>query len=123
MKLIDRNNIEEFLEYYHNFHDATIESAIYDCSKATAKVIIKTFWVGENEIHYGKVVPKNKLIKIVFNDVEKINIREMFSYDYIMEIYFKFITLDNKEFMCFADNDTNPNFYCVCESMEYDELN
>lgn len=123
MKVIDKVNIEDFLEYYHNFHDATIESVIYDCSKSSAKVIIKTFWVGENEIHNGKIIPKNKSIKIVFNGVKKINVREILSHDYIMEIYFKYITLENTEYMCFADNDTNPKFYCVCESMEYDELN
>ncbi len=122
MKTINASNIDDFLEYYHNFHDATIKSAIYDCSKAQAKIVIKTFWVGENAINNEKLVPKNKLVKIVFNNVEKINIREIFSWDYIMEVYFKYITLNKKEYMCFADNDTNPKFYCVCESMEYDEI-
>lgn len=123
MKIIDASNIEEFLEYYHNFHDSTIVSAIYDCAKATAKILIKTFWVGETEINNGKMIPKKNIVKLVFNNVEKINIREVTPYDYIMEVYFKYITLDNKKYMCFADNDTNPKFYCVCESMEYDELN
>lgn len=123
MKKITKENINEFLEYYHNFHDGVIKSIIYDCDQAKIKFIIEIFWVGKDEVNKdGKYNTKRRNIKLVFNQVENVNIKERFSWDFITEAYLKFITINNKELLCFADNDTNPDFYCVSESLEYEEM-
>lgn len=123
MKQLTKDNIDEFLEYYHNFHDGLIKSVIYDCDQARIKLIIEAFWVGDVKIDQeGKYKTKKRSIKIIFSEVEKANIKEMFSYDFIMEAYLRYISMNNKEYICFADNDTNPNFYCVCKSLEYEEM-
>lgn len=123
MKQLTKDKVEEFLEYYHNFHDGIIKSVIYDCDQARIKVIIEASWIGEVEVNReGKYNNKKKNVKVVFSGVENANIKEMFSWDFIMEAYLKYINMNNKEYICFADNDTSPNFYCVCEKLEYEEI-
>ena len=46
---------------------------------------------------------KSKL-KLIFKDIAKTNINQLGAYDDINNVYFKFIKLDNQDFICFADN-------------------
>jgi hypothetical protein len=115
MKLINELNIDEFLNNYHNFHDGFIKSAIYDCDVDRVKIIIGINWVGEDN-------NKNHLVKLVFNNINSINIKELPKDNFINEIYLKYIKIKDNNYLCFADNDTNPKIYCVCEYMEFDEI-
>ena len=61
-------------------------------------------------------------MKILFNKVYKFNMKEYFSWDYINNIYLKYISLDNKEMLCFATDDIEPLLYIVCDNIEYEEI-
>ncbi len=58
---------------------------------------------------------------MVFNDVEQCNNKEIFSWDYINNAFIKYIKLNNKEYICFAIDEKEPQVYIVCESLEYEE--
>ena len=123
MKRITRDNMEEFLGHYHDFRDSLIKTVVYDCDQAKIELIIDTFWRGEVKLNQeNKYESSKKKIKMVFYEVESVSVKEMFSWDYISGAYLKYIKLHNKEYLCFADNDNDPSFYCVCESIEYEEI-
>ena len=61
-------------------------------------------------------------MRIILNNIKQCNNKEMFSWDYINEIFIKYIKLSNNEFICFASDAQEPLIYIVCESMEYEEI-
>lgn len=123
MKELTKNNILEFLEYYHDLHDSNITMIEYDISKAQITLIINVYWSGEPKLKDdGNYETNKKKIKIIFEGVEKVKSKEICSYEYIDDVYFKFIMLNNKEYICFADYEENPTLYIVSENAKYKEI-
>lgn len=122
MKKITKDNLKEFMEYYHELHDSCITNINYDILDSKIELYINVLWSGEPKIKENNTYQTNKVkIKMVFNDVEQCNNKEIFSWDYINNAFIKYIKLNNKEFICFASDEKEPQVYIVCESLEYEE--
>lgn len=123
MKKINKSNLDEFINYYHSFHDSYITNINYDISKSKIELLIDVCWSGQPILKSDNTYQTNKTkMKMILHDVEQCNNKEMFLWDYINEAFIKYIKLDNKEFICFASDAQNPLIYIVCESIEYEEL-
>jgi len=123
MNKITKNNLDEFVKYYLDFHDSYITNINYDISKSKIELFIDVCWSGQPVLKDDNTYQTNKTrMKMILNDVEQCNNKEMFSWDYIDEALIKYIKLDNKEFICFASDVKEPLIYIVCQSIEYEEL-
>lgn len=123
MNKITKDNLEEFIEYYHGFHDSYITNVNYDISKSKIELLINVYWSGQPILKEDKTYQTNKIkMRMILDGVEQCNIKEMFSWDYINEAFIKYIKLANKEFICFASDEQEPMVYIVCESIEYEEI-
>lgn len=123
MKQIDKNNIDDFMKYYHDFHDSYITNINYDVFKSLITMTINVYWSGEPKLKEDKTYETNKTkIKMNFVGVEKCNNKEIFSWDYIYEAYLDYIKIKNKEFICFASDKEEPFVYICCDKIEYEEL-
>lgn len=123
MKKINKDNLDEFINYYHSFNDSNIVSVNYDILNEKIEIIINTFWSGEPVLKEDNTFETNKTkIKMVLSGVIECNNKEMFSWDDINEVYLKYIKLHNKEYICFASDKENPSIYVVCDSIEYEEV-
>jgi hypothetical protein len=117
LKEISKDNIEKYLNKYNFLHDGLITNINYDVLKSEIEVIIDAYYSEEQGIKDNKI-----RIRMVFGNVERCNSKELFSWDFINEAYFKYIKIENKEFICFSDNEDNPSVYIVCDSVKYEEL-
>ena len=121
---IDKNNIDEFRNYYHEFHDSYFCSFNYDIDCNKIEICFDICWSGEPKLVDDKYYDTNKTkLKMIFNKIYKLNVKEIYSYLYINNIYFKYIMLDGKEKICFADDNVLPSLYIVCEDVEYEIIN
>lgn len=120
MERITKDNLAEFMEYYHEFHDSYIKEIYYDVYKSKIELLIDVCWSGEPKLKEDNTYETNKTqLKLFFNNVKKYNFKDLFSWDYINEAYIKFINMENKEYICFATDNNDPLVYIVCESIEY----
>jgi hypothetical protein len=120
---LNEENLKDFLEYYHNLHDSLITNIEYDVLNARVSLLIDVCWSGEPELkENGTYETNKKKMKMIFEKIEKFNNKEIFSWDFILNVYMKFIKIDNKEFICFANDEKDPIFYIVAESAKYQEL-
>ena len=123
MKKITKDNLNEFIDYYHEFHDSRITNVNYDISKSEIELLIDVFWSGEPTLKEDNSYQTNKIkMLMVLHNVERCNNKEMFMWNEIYKAYIKYIKLDNKDFICFASDEKDPLIYIVCESIEYEEI-
>lgn len=123
MNKITKNNLDEFVKYYHGFHDSYITNINYDISKSEIELLINVYWSGEPVLKEDKTYDTNKTkMRMILNGVERYNTKEIFSWDFIYDAFIKYIKIDNKEFICFASNEQEPLIYIVCDSIEYEEI-
>lgn len=123
MNKITKDNLDEFINYYHEFHDSYITNVNYDISKSQIELLINVRWAGKPILREDKTYQTNKIkMRMILNNIEQCNNKEMFSWDYINEIFIKYIKLNNNEFICFASDEQEPLIYIVCESAEYEEI-
>lgn len=123
MKQITKDNISEFMEYYHELHDSIITNINYSVLKDQIELLIDVHWSGEPILKDdGYYETNKKKIRMIFNEIESCNNKEISSCDFISQAFLKYITLDNKEFICFASEEEDPSIYIVCESIEYEEV-
>jgi len=124
MILITKDNLSSFIEYYHGFHDSYITNINYDIKHSQIVVFIDVCWSGDPIQKEDGTYETNKTkMKMVFNGVEQCNNKEIFSWDYINDIFIQYIKIKNTEFICFASDEKEPLFYIVCDNIEYEELN
>jgi len=120
---LTKENLSEFIEYYHRFHDSYITNINYSVAKSEIELLIDVYWSGEPILKEDGYYETNKTkMKILFKGIEKYNNKEICSWDYITCAFIKYIKINNKEFICFASDETNPSIYIVCESIEYEEV-
>lgn len=123
MNKITKDNLDEFINYYHEFHDSYITNVNYDISKSQIELLINVRWAGKPILREDKTYQTNKIkMRMILNNIEQCNNKEMFSWDYINEIFIKYIKLNNNEFICFASDEQETLIYIVCESVEYEEI-
>ena len=97
MKKITKDNLNEFIDYYHEFHDSRITNVNYDISKSEIELLIDVFWSGEPTLKEDNSYQTNKIkMRMVLHNVERCNNKEMFMWDEIYKAYIKYIKLDNK---------------------------
>lgn len=119
---ISRDNLQEFLDYYHYLHDSTISNINYDIYNSKIEMLIDVFWSGTPKLKEGKTYETNKTkLKIIFEGIEKCNNKEIYSWDFINNVFIKYIKLNNKEFICFAEEEEDPYIYIVCDKIIYEE--
>lgn len=123
MKKITKDNLDEFIKYYHGFHDSYITNINYDISKSKIELLIDVCWSGQPILKEDNTYQTNKIkMRMILDKVKQYNNKEMFSWDYINEALIKYIKLDNKEFICLASDEQEPLVYIVCEGIEYEEI-
>ena len=123
MNKITKDNLNKFIKNYHEFHDSYITNVNYDISKSQIELLINVYWSGKPILKEDRTYQTNKIkMRIILNNIKQCNNKEMFSWDYINEIFIKYIKLSNNEFICFASDAQEPLIYIVCESMEYEEI-
>ena len=123
MKKITKDNLKSFLEYYHDFHDSTISNINYNIEKSEIDLLINVYWSGTPVLKEDKTYKTNKRkLKMIFNGVELVITKEIFTWDYITKANIEYTTLENKEYISFKDDLNEPQIYILSDSIEYEEL-
>lgn len=116
---ISKKNLNEFLDDFYNLHDSVITNVNYNVHQYTVEMFIDLYWI--KDIKTGDSKRTDKIIKIIFEGIEIINIKEL-GWNWILDVYIKYITIKNKEFICFANAEEEPDVYIVCEKLKYELL-
>ena len=122
MKEITKENLKEFMDYYHDLHDSFIEEINYDVSDSKIEILIDVGWSGELIVKNSKTYNNKTKLKITLNNIETFNIKDYFLVDYINKAYIKYVKLENNEYICFATDENNPLIYVVCDYIEYKQV-
>ena len=123
MKEINRKNISNFMNYYHNFHDSNIININYFVKDTRIEIVLDVCWSGIPVLNEDKTYQTNSvMLKIIFYDIVQYNNREMFFNKNINKAFLKYIKFNDKEMLCFADSSLEPLFYVVCDRIEYEEI-
>lgn len=123
MTLITKTNLSAFLEYYHSLHDSYITNINYNITNSQIELLIDIYWSGKLQLNEDGTYKTNKVkLKMNLNGVEQCNIKEMFSWNYINEVYIHYVKVKNQEFICFASDEEKPLVYILCDNIEYEEL-
>ena len=123
MEKITEENLEEFLEYYHNLHDSWITNINYNIFDSKIEMLIDVALSGDGVLKEDNTYDVNKTkLRMVFNDVQQCDIKEMYSWDFIMNCYLKYIDFEDDEYICFANDEIDPMIYIVCEDIDYEEV-
>lgn len=123
MKQITKENLNDFIHYYHAFHDSYITNINYSINKKEIEISFDITWSGEPTLKEDKTYETNKTkLKMIFKEVEQISIKEIFDWDYINEIFFKYIEKKDQEMLCFATDEEEPQIYIICNTIEYEEI-
>ena len=120
---INKSNYEEFLKYYHSFHDSYITNINYDIYNEKIEMFIDVCWSGKPVLKDDNTYETNKIkMKINFNKVDEYFCSEIFSWDYIDKAVIRYVLSDDKEMISFSSDDVDPIIKIVCEEIEYEEI-
>lgn len=120
---LNKNNLDEFLNYYHYFHDSYIINISYDISKSIVELLVNVYWSGEPKLREDGTYQTNKIkMKMQLTGIEKYNNKEIFSWNYIDDVSIKYVNFNGKELLCFADDEVEPLIYIICDNIEYEEI-
>ena len=120
MNVINKDNIEEFMNKYNDFHDSNFININYDIYKQNIEIIIEVFWKLNEKGEYER--SENNL-KMSFENTEECNIKEINSWDFIYEAYMKYVNIEDLgEMLCFASDKDDPLFYIICKDIQYEEI-
>lgn len=122
MNKITKNNLNEFMNSYHYFHDSHIKDINYELEKDKIDILIYVFWSFEPILNEDNSIETNRTkMKITFNGVKEYVDDNRFS-DYIDETIIKYIKMNNKEYIFFASDEMEPSFSVICDEIEYEEI-
>lgn len=125
MIIITKENLEQFKDYYHWFHDSTISKVVFDKIKNELILFVDVYWSGEPYVKPDGFYETHPVkMKMLFSDVKeyKENLDSEDYMGYIDEAYMEFITLNKKEYICFAEDKEEPFFYVIAKSCKYEEI-
>ena len=121
MKSINKKNIINFMNYYHNFHDSSILNINYIIKESKIEIILNVCWSGIPVLNEDKTYQTNGVVlRMIFYDILQYNNREISKM--INKAYLRYIKFDDREMLCFADSVDKPLFYVVCDRIEYEEI-
>ena len=125
MNILTKDNIDEFMEYYHYLHDSSINKVDYNPIEEKIEMIINIYWSGEPTIKSDGTYDTDKSrIKMIFTGVNEYNDNQDYSSidDSSVEYYDK----DGKELIgisLLCDYlDEEPLIHVVCGKIEYEIL-
>ena len=123
MKSINKKNIINFMNYYHNFHDSNILNINYIIKESKIEIILNVCWSGIPVLNEDKTYQTNGVVlRMIFYDILQYNKREMVIDNKINKAFLKYIKLNDREVLCFADSVDKPSFYVFCDRIEYEEI-
>lgn len=123
MTEITKDNLSSFIEYYHGFHDSFISNINYDIKRSQIELFIDVHWSDTPSLKKDGTFETNNIkMRMIFKGVEHCNFKELFSWDYIDDVFINYIIIKNKEYICFASSEEEPFVYIVCDSIEYEEF-
>ena len=100
MNKITKNNLNNFMNSYHFFHDSYIKDINYNLDKNKIDILIK--------------------MKMIFTGIKEYRDDDRFS-DYIEEAIIKYVKINGKEYILFTSDEIEPSFYVICDNIEYEE--
>jgi len=123
MKDINRKNLTNFMNYYHNFHDSNIININYFVKDARIEIILDVCWSGIPILNEDKTYQTNRvMLKMIFYDIVQYNNREVNLNNIINKAFLRYIKFNDREMLCFADSSLEPLFYVVCDRIGYEEI-
>lgn len=123
MTSITKDNLTEFMDYYHWFHDSKILDVKYYFKKTKIELYLDVFWSGKPILKNDGTYETNKtVVKMICNDIYQYNFKETYLND-IDDAYLKYIMINEEEYICFATDKEEPLISIVCRSIEYEEVN
>ena len=123
MNKITKENLPRFLDYYHHLHDSYITNINYDIKASKIELLIDVVWSGDPVLKKDETYETNPTkMRIELKNIETYNIKEIFSWDYIHNVFIQYIKFNNNEFICLADNKNDPLIYIVCHEMLFEEI-
>ncbi len=125
MILVTKENLKQFKDYYFWFHDSTISNVVFDRLTNELILFLDVCWSGKPYVKpdgYYETHPVK--MKILFSNVKKYknNLDSEDYMGYIEYAHMEFITLDKREYICFAEDKEEPFFYVIAKSCEYEEI-
>lgn len=122
MTPLTKENLNNFIDYVHNFHDSTIEDVKLDYKKSKIILDLNVFWSGTPTIKKdGTYETYRTKMKMYFEEIEQFRLQETYQ-DYIESALLKFIKIKNEEFFCFASDEQEPSIAIVSKKAFYEEL-
>ena len=86
-------------------------------------MLIDVAWSGKRFVREDGTTDTNKTkLRMVFNDVQQCDIKELYSWDFIMNCYLNYVTFEEDQYICFANDEKDPMLYIVCEDIDYEEV-
>lgn len=125
MIIITKENLEQFKDYYHWFHDSTLSKVVFDKIKKELTLFVNAYWSGKTYVKPDGFYETHPVkMRMFFSEVKeyKDSLDSEDYMGYIDEAYMEFITLNKKEYICFAEDKEEPFFYVIAKSCKYEEI-
>ena len=125
MKKLTKENIYEFMDYYHFLHDSSIKKLNYNPTESKIDAIFDIYWSGEPTITKDGTYDTHKAkIRMVFTGIDNFSDNEQ--HNYIDNSFVECYQKDGKDLICISlqsyDPDEEPYLYIACEKIEYEIL-
>lgn len=127
METINKNNINDFINYYHNFHNCNILDIKYDIEKSIVELVVDV-WEQEKSILKKDNIYETKKTKLrmVFNDIKDFSENNPYCSNYIDSTLLKYFKMHGDDLIVFSlyseDPDEDPILYIVAKNIKYEEI-
>lgn len=117
MKIIDKENLKDFLLKYDDLHDSNFVSINYNIIESKVELVIDALKWEVNESQSIRVK-----VKLVFNNVKELKLKELFSWDFVYEIILEKVKIENDDAYLFCDDKDSPALLIICETIQWEEI-
>lgn len=126
MNVITKGKIEDFMSYYHYFHDSSINVVNYNHSKATVEMFVDIYWSGEPTLNDDGSYDTHKTkMRMVFTGV--VSFKDTQEYNYIDDAVVECYERDGRSLISFSllssYSNEEPYLNIICEKIEYEIIN
>lgn len=124
MTELTKENLDEFIFYYHGFHDSYIKEIKYNIEKKQIQFQIDVCWSGKASLKEDGYYETNPTkMKMICDGIETFKCIDFSSLDYISSADIKFIEVENRHLICFADYSDETSISFKCEKNYYEDKN